>query len=167
MNRVTRRTFIKGVGTAVVVAPGIRLRAAQAGRRANPALTRVDRKFLPTADEVRSWHAIKDSKGGPTLTGSPSWHNYLEMLEKEWRTLGVRDILRNPIRYTRWYTTEFPDDSNWSLHVDGRKIRVANYGCNSGQTPCRQRATASSSRWTARRTGTWGVQRSSLSTTCF
>jgi hypothetical protein len=90
---------------------------------------------LPTAGEVRAWHAIKDSKGGPTLTGSPSWHNYLDMLEQEWRAAGVVDIFRNPIRYTRWYTTEFPDDSNWSLHVDGRKIRVANYGCNSGQTP--------------------------------
>jgi hypothetical protein len=73
--------------------------------------------------------------GGPTLTASPSWHNYLEMLEKEWRTLGVTGIFRNPIRYTRWYTTDFPDDSNWSLHVDGKKIRVANYGCYSGHTP--------------------------------
>jgi len=110
---ISRRTFMKGIGTAVVLAPGIRLRAAQAPGRAHPALNKVDRTLLPTADEVRSWHAIKDSKGGPTLTGSPSWHNYLEMLEKEWRTLGVRDIFRNPIRYTRWYTTEFPDDSNW------------------------------------------------------
>jgi len=84
MTRVTRRTFITGVGTAVVLAPGIRLRAAaKAGEAAHPALTRVDRKFLPTEKEVHAWHAIKDSKGGPTLTGSPSWHNYLEMLEKE------------------------------------------------------------------------------------
>jgi hypothetical protein len=135
MSSIKRRTFIKGIGAAVAVAPGIRLRAAMFDERAHPALTKVNRKFLPTAEEVRSWHATKDSKGGPTLTGSPSWHNYLEMLEKEWRTLGVRDIFRNPIRYTRWYTTEFPDDSNWSLHVDGRKIRVANYGCNSGHTP--------------------------------
>ena len=135
MSSIKRRAFIRGIGTAVALAPGIRLRAAKTDGRADPALTRVNRKFLPTAEEVRSWHAIKDSKGGPTLTGSPSWHNYLEMLEKEWRTLGVTDIFRNPIRYTRWYTTEFPDDSNWSLHVDGKKIRVANYGGNSGHTP--------------------------------
>ena len=134
MSTFGRRTFIKGLG-AVTLAPGISLRAAQGGAGRNPALTKVNRSFLPTAAEVRNWHAIKDSKGGPTLTGSPSWHNYLEMLEKEWRTLGVRDIFRNPIPYTRWYTTEYPDDSNWSLHVDGKKIRVANYGCNSGQTP--------------------------------
>ncbi|HLH00630.1 MAG TPA: hypothetical protein VKX49_30270 [Bryobacteraceae bacterium] len=135
MSRIERRAFIKGIGTAVTLAPGIRLQAAKTDGRAHAALTRVNRKLLPTAAEVHSWHAIKDSKGGPTLTGSPSWHNYLEMLEKEWRTMGVTDIFRNPIRYTRWYTTEFPDDSNWSLHVNGKKIRVANYGCNSGQTP--------------------------------
>ena len=82
MGRITRRRFIQGMGTAVVLAPGIRLRAAQPDARLHPALTKVDRKFLPTAREVRAWHAIKDSKGGPTLTGSPSWHNYLEMLEK-------------------------------------------------------------------------------------
>jgi hypothetical protein len=134
MSRIERRALIKALGTAVALAPGLRLGAAKT-EGAHPALTRVNRKFLPTAKEVRAWHAIKDSKGGPTLTGSPSWHNYLEMLEKEWRTLGVTDILRNPIRYTRWYTTEFPDDSNWSLHVDGKKIRVANYGANSGHTP--------------------------------
>ena len=33
MSGITRRTFIKGVGTAVVLAPGIRLRAAQADAR--------------------------------------------------------------------------------------------------------------------------------------
>ena len=135
MNGITRRSFIKGVGTAVVLAPGIRLHAAKTAAGVHPALTRVNRQLLPTATEVRAWHAIKDSKGGPTLTGSPSWHNYLGMLEKEWRAFGVVDIFRNPIRYTRWYTTEFPDDANWSLHLDGRKIRVANYGCNSGHTP--------------------------------
>lgn len=127
-----RRAFIQGLSAAL--APGIRLRAA-ASDSTHPALTKVNRKFLPSAAKVHSWHAIKDSKGGPTLTGSPSWHNYLEMLEREWRVLGVTGIFRNPIRYTRWYTTEFPDDSNWSLQVDGKKIRVANYGCNSGHTP--------------------------------
>jgi len=124
-----------GLGAAMTLAPGVRLRAARPAADVHPALTSVNRALLPTAAEVRSWHAIKDSKGGPTLSGSPSWHNYVEMLEKEWRALGVTDIFRNPIRYTRWFTTEYPDDSNWSLHVDRKKIRVANYGCNSGRTP--------------------------------
>src|SRR3984957_1458965 len=124
MSKIERRTFIRGLGAAVTLAPGLRFTANAAS--ANP-------KFMVTAKEVHDWHAIKDSKGGPTLTGSPSWHNYLEMLEREGRTLGVTGIFRNPIPYTRWYTTEFPDDSNWFLDVAGKKIRVANYGCNSGQ----------------------------------
>ena len=123
MSRIERRAFIKGIGAAVGLAPGNRLRAAKSAGREHPALTKVNRKFLPTATEVRTWHAIKDSKAGPTLTASPSRHNYLEMLEREWQTLGVTDMQRNPICYTRWYTTEFPDGSNWSLHVDGKHIR--------------------------------------------
>jgi hypothetical protein len=82
MRNIERRTFIKGIGTAVTLAPGNCLRAAKTDGRENPALTKVNRKFLATAKDVRGWHAIKDSKGGPTLTGSPSWHNYLEMLDE-------------------------------------------------------------------------------------
>ena len=69
------------------------------------------------------------------MTGSPSWKNYVEFAEKSWREAGVVDIFRNSFTFTRWSTTEYPDDSNWSLHVDGKKIKVASYGCNSGQTP--------------------------------
>ncbi len=92
-------------------------------------------KFLVSPKEVHGWHVVKDSKGGPTMSGSPSWKNYLEFLEKNWREIGVVDIFRNPFPFTRWSTTEYPDDSNWSLHVDGKKIKVASYGCNSGKTP--------------------------------
>jgi hypothetical protein len=131
MSKIKRGAFLRTIG-ALTLAPAMRLRAE---KTVNPALTEVSRKFLPTPDEIRSWHAIKDSKGGPTFTASPSWHNYLEMIEKEWGVLGVKDISRNPIRYKRWYTTDFPDDTNWSLHVDGKKVRVASYGCYSGHTP--------------------------------
>ena len=100
-----RRTFISGLGAAVTLAPGFSLRA---GSASNAALTQVDHKFLPSPKQVHDWHAAKDSKGGPTLAGSPSWHNYLDLLEKELRAAGVVDIFRNPIPYTRWHTTEFP-----------------------------------------------------------
>jgi hypothetical protein len=89
MTRITRRRFIKGVGTAAALVPGIDLRAATIGAPAHPALTRINRRFLPAAEEVRAWHASKDSHGGPTLTGSLSWRHYLEMLETEWRKRGV------------------------------------------------------------------------------
>lgn len=135
MSKVGRRTFIRGLGAAVTLAPGLQLVSRAAPTNANPSLTKVNPKFLVTEKEVHAWHTVKDSKGGPTMTGSPSWHNYIELLEKELRGVGVVDIFRNPWTFTRWSTTEFPDDSNWSLHVDGKKIKVASYGCNSGKTP--------------------------------
>jgi len=128
-----RRTFIRGLGAAISLAPGVTLRAATA-EPANPHLTKINPKFLVSEKQVHAWHVEKDSKGGPTMAGSPSWKNYLELLEKELRAAGVVDLFRNPFSYTRWYTTEFPDDSNWSLHLDGKKIKVASYGCNSGHT---------------------------------
>ena len=129
-----RRTFIQGLGAAVSLAPGLTLRA-ETSPPANPHLAKVNAKYLVTPQEVHAWHVLKDSKGGPTMTGSPSWKHYLELLEKELRAAGVVDVFRNPWTFTRWSTTEFPDESNWSLHVDGKKIKVASYGCNSGKTP--------------------------------
>jgi hypothetical protein len=130
-----RRTFIQGLGAAVTLAPGVTLRPALADGAGNPSLTKVNPKFMITQAEVHALHVAKDSKGGPTMAGSASWHNYLELLEKEWRAAGVVDVFRNPFTFTRWHTTEFPDDSNWSLHIDGKKIKIASYGCNSGNTP--------------------------------
>src|SRR5271165_634098 len=130
-----RRTFIRGLGAAVTLAPGVTLRSATSNIAANPSLTKVNPKYLIGEREVHALHVIKDSKGGPTMSGSPSWKNYLELLEKELRSAGVVDIFRNPFPFTRWHTTEFPDDSNWSLHLEGKKIKVSSYGCNSGCTP--------------------------------
>jgi hypothetical protein len=132
VGNIERRTFIRGLGGAVALAPGLQF----AAQRATAApVTKINPKFLVTAKEVHAWHAIKDSKGGPTITGSPSWHNYVELLEKQLHGMGCVDIFRNSWKFQHWSTTEFPDDSNWSLHVDGKKIRVASYGCNSGKTP--------------------------------
>ena len=110
MSKIERRRFIKAIGTALTLAPGIRLRAVKKDG-AHPALTN-----LPATKEVHSWHAIKDSKGGPTLTGSPSWR------------MATRPE-------TPSYTTRVVDRVAENVHVDGKKIRVANYGCNSGHTP--------------------------------
>jgi hypothetical protein len=135
MEDMKRRTFIRGLGAAVTLAPGLRMRQALANGASNPSLTKVNPKYMISQQDVHALHVAKDSKGGPTIAGSPSWKNYLEVLEKEWRSAGVVDIFRNPFTYTRWYTSEFPDESNWSLHVDGKKIKIASYGCNSGKTP--------------------------------
>ena len=135
MTEMDRRTFITGLGATVALAPGFRVRELRAAAVGNPSLTAVNREFLVSPKQVRDWHAVKDSKGGPTLAGSPSWKNYVELLERELRAAGVVDVLRHPFTYTRWFTTEWPDDANWSLRVDGKKIRVASYGANSGATP--------------------------------
>lgn len=135
MTQIDRRTFITGLGAAVSLAPGFEIRSPNAQAGANRHLTSINAPFLITEKQANDWHAIKDSKGGPTLAGSPSWKNYLEMLERELRATGVVDVFRNPWTYTRWSTSEWPDDSGWSLHVDGRKVKVASYGCNSGRTP--------------------------------
>src|SRR5579883_186979 len=132
---MNRRIFLAGMGASVSLAPGFAFAPARTETNAHPALAKINPKFLATPKEVHDWHVVKDSKGGPTMTGSPSWKNYVEFAEKSWREAGVVDIFRNSFTFTRWYTTEFPDDSNWSLHVDGKKIKVASYGCNSGNTP--------------------------------
>lgn len=118
-----------------MLAPGITLRPARADAAHHPALTAVDPKFLATEHDVTVWHRAKDSMGGPTMTGSPSWKSYLRLLEMGLRGAGCVDIVRNPWTFTRWYTTEFPNDADWTLHVDGKKVKVASYGCNSGKTP--------------------------------
>ena len=131
-----RRTFIKGLGAAVVLAPGVTLGATRrAHASVNAHLKKVNPAFLVTPQEAHAWHVAKDSMGGPTIAGSPSWKNFLEICEKELKSCGVVDVFRNPWTYTRWSTAEWPDDSKWSLQVGGEKVKIASYGCNSGATP--------------------------------
>ena len=138
-----RSTFVRGLGAAIALGPAALLgRARGSSERgpSNPDLTRINPKFLVTAQDAHAWHVAKDSHGGPTFSGSPSWKNYLELCEQELRARGVVDIFRNPFTYDRWFTTEWPDDSHWSLHLGGphtggEKIRVASYGAYSGMTP--------------------------------
>jgi hypothetical protein len=39
--------------------------------------TKVNRKFLVSEREVHDWHVHKDSKGGPTMAGSPGYRIYI------------------------------------------------------------------------------------------
>lgn len=138
MKNLDRRTFVRGLGAAITLGPAAFNASAPRARadvKAHPDLTKVNQKFLVTTSEAQAWHVAKDSMGGPTIAGSPSWKNYLQIAERELRACGVVDIFRNPWTYTRWYTTEYPDDSNWSLHLGGVPYKVASYGCNSGTTP--------------------------------
>jgi hypothetical protein len=136
-----RRTFVRGLGATIALGP-----AAFAGRALgagstvpdNPDLARINKDFLVTAQDAHAWHAAKDSYGGPTFSGSPAWKHYLALCERELRARGVVDIFRNSFTYNRWFTRDWPDDSNWSLHLGGsvgEKIPVASYGAYSGSTP--------------------------------
>lgn len=97
------------------------------------ALTRIDPSRMVTAKEATEWHRVKD-RHGPALSGNPSWQQFMGFVEDKLREYGAVGIERNAWTYDYWSTTEWPDDSGWSLTSDGKRVRVANYGANSGST---------------------------------
>jgi len=97
------------------------------------ALTAINPDFMVTPDEAYGWHLYKD-KGGPTYSGNASWQSYMALIEKKLDQYGVVDITKNKWSYKRWYTSDWPDDSNWTLASDGQTVKVAHYGAYSGST---------------------------------
>jgi len=93
----------------------------------------VDRTLMIPAVKVQGWHDQRDA-AGPAYTGGPAWKKFMAVIHAELKALGMVDVVDHPFRYTRWYTTEFPDKSGWSLTSDGTKIDVASYGTQSGST---------------------------------
>ena len=92
MDRIDRRTFIRGLGAAVALAPGLTIapdRAEAQSPPPNPQLSQINRSFLVSSDQARDWHKEKDRLGGPTIAGSPSWHNFLQLTERELRAAGT------------------------------------------------------------------------------
>lgn len=99
----------------------------------HPALTEVNPAFLPSADEIQTWHRFKD-EGGPTYSGSPAWHRYVSFVEDRLKKLGVVGLTRNQWVYDQWTTSGWPDDSKWMLVSGGTPVKVAHYGGYSGST---------------------------------
>lgn len=81
---------------------------------------------------IQSWLDQKDS-WGPAYTAGPGWKKFMAFMHGEIKSLGMK-ITDLPYPYTRWYTTEFPDKSDWSLVSDGVPVEVASYGTQSGST---------------------------------
>lgn len=106
--------------------------ALSAGGGKDP-LVQIHPAYLISAEEAQKWHVFKD-QGGPTYSGSPSWKRFLGFLEEQFKKYGVVDIRHNTWAYPRWYTSDFPDTSRWTLVSDGRPVRVAHYGAYSGST---------------------------------
>ncbi len=88
--------------------------------------------ILSEVEAIR-WHEVKDEKG-PAFTGNPSWRQFVGFVEDKLREYGVVDIQRNQWPFQRWFSSEWPDRTNWSLVSAGEKVEVANYGANSGST---------------------------------
>ncbi len=96
-------------------------------------LTTINPEFMITPDEAYAWHVHKD-KGGPTYSGNESWQSYMAFIEKRLKQYGVVDITKNKWTYNRWYTSDWPDDTKWSLVADGQPVKVAHYAAYSGST---------------------------------
>lgn len=99
----------------------------------HPALRQIDPAFLAGADEIEAWHRFKD-QGGPTYSGSPSWHRYVSFVEERLQGLGVVGLTRNDWTYDQWITSDWPDDSKWTLISGGVTVKAAHYGGYSGST---------------------------------
>lgn len=132
MNLVLRRTAAVAASMAMTLLVAC-TDSAPTSASVHPALTKVEPSFLVTEQEAYEWHEYKD-RHGPALSGNESWTKYMTYVEDKLREYGAVDITRNSWTYDYWSTTEWPDDSNWSLTINGKKVRVANYGANSGST---------------------------------
>jgi hypothetical protein len=96
-------------------------------------ITSINPKFVISPEEALQWHEYKD-KAGPTYSGNSSWKSYLAFLEEKLKKYGVVDMTKNSWSYDRWYTSDWPDSSNWTLVSNGQSIKVAHYGAYSGST---------------------------------
>ena len=103
------------------------------GTSAAADLTEINHDFLPTTDEIYEWHVFKD-EGGPTFTGSSSWLSFTKFLESSFQERGLIDVTKDSFSYTRWYTSDDPQEDQWSLDIEGEEIDVASYWAYSGST---------------------------------
>jgi hypothetical protein len=103
------------------------------GCLAGNRLTQIDPDFLPAADVVQDWHERK-AAGIHTLTGSPSWHDFMSIVEAGMEEAGLIDVIRDPFTYERWFTSDNADAGQWTLTLDGKSVPVASYWAYSGST---------------------------------
>jgi hypothetical protein len=128
MNRLNRKQFLLGATAA-----GLALGLSPLHAETSDPLQRVDPNWVVSEDEALAWHKVKDSKG-PALTGNDSWHHFLEFLEAKFKEYRCVDVHRSSWMFDRMETSNWPDDSKWSLVSNSKRITVANYGANCGLT---------------------------------
>lgn len=128
MPGISRKQFLLGSCAVGCTLPFSTLLAAPA-----PFAGPINPHWRLSEEEALAWHKVKD-QGGPTLTGSASWHHYLEFLEKKYKEYGCVDIHRSPWTFERMESSIWPDTSKWGLTSNGRRMTVSNYGANCGLT---------------------------------
>lgn len=124
---IDRKQFLLG-SCAATLAPLVPA-LAQTGT----PLDQVNPEWVVSEWEALTWHEVKD-QNGPALTGNSSWHRFLEFLEARLKDYGCVDIHRSPWTFDRIETSDWPDDSKWSLVSAGKRMTLANYGANCGLT---------------------------------
>jgi hypothetical protein len=107
--------------------------AKRQGPKNDKFLTQINPGFMVKPHEAYQWHVLKDA-GGPCFSGNASWMAFLAFLENKFEEYGVVDITKNAWNYNRWYTSDWPDNSKWSLISNGVPISVASYSAYSGST---------------------------------
>jgi hypothetical protein len=114
----------------------LRFLGLSAGALSIAALCSADAQPAPAGivpvQVIQNWLDQKDS-WGPAYTAGPGWKKFMGFMHREMQSLGMK-VTDLPYPYTRWYTTEFPDKSGWSLVSNGAPVEVASYGTQSGST---------------------------------
>lgn len=96
-------------------------------------LTRVEPRWLVSESEAIEWHRVKDEKG-PALTGNASWRHFMDFMKTKLEEYGCVDIHKSPWTFTRLASSTWPDDSQWSLTMEGRRVPLSNFGASCGLT---------------------------------
>lgn len=125
---ITRQQLLFGAAAAAMAMVAAGRSSAQ-----TPDWSRVNPDWLVSEEEAIRWHRVKDAKG-PALTGNASWRDFMAFLEARLGECGCVDVQRSSWRFTRLETSDWPDDSKWSLISNGRAVTLSNYGANCGLT---------------------------------
>jgi hypothetical protein len=130
-----RRSLTQAFLTGAAIAGALAIANSDAAEKTtiSSKLASVDRAALISTSEIQSWLDQKDS-WGPAYTAGPGWKKFMALIHAELARMQMVDIVDHHFPYTRWYTTEFPDKSGWSLTSGGKPVDVASYGTQSGST---------------------------------
>lgn len=110
----------------------------------NPALTRINSKFMITPEQALKWAKFK-SGIGPTYGGSPGGIKWMDFIETTMQEFGAVDLFIQDLPYLKYTVNDFPDPKThiFGSGVEAEKLvsngvpvpAVASFGMTSGSTP--------------------------------